>query len=274
MENKNLQVQYQNSNLQLQKQKHTLNNFCKNDYELSLVNAVFSENTINHENLIDILARWRWMVGVVNQNQNDDEVAQELVLLSKFVKSNYTNLTIDEINLAIELSLTDKLDCDTKTYNVFSAMYVSRILNSYMEYKRKINKELVERKSLAEIKETVVKDVTPQEKMDSMIELIRYLYDDYKEKGFVNDYFNTLYNYFRRTNRLNPDKETVNNALLHAKNETSNHINSYFAMALKEEKPNRQTLEKRYARNYCVKLYFDQIDIEELIKTITINEFD
>lgn len=267
-------MQSQNSNLQLQKQKNILNNYCKNENELSLVNAVFSLNTINHENLIDVLAKWRWMVGVVNQNQNDDEVAQELVLLSKFVKSNYTNLTIDEINLAIELSLTDKLECDTKTYNVFSPMYVSRILNAYIEYKKKINKELVERKSIAEIKETVVKDITPQEKMESIIELIRYLYDDYKEKGVVNDYFNTLYNYFRRTNRINPSKETVNDALLYAKNETSSHINSYFAFALKEEKPNRETLEKRFARNYCVKLYFDQIDIEELIKSITLNEFE
>lgn len=224
--------------------------------------------------LIDVVAKWKWMVGVVNNNQSEDDTAQELALLSTFIYNTYNSLKIDEINLAIQLSLSNKLDCDVNTYNSFSPLYVSRILNAYLEYKRKINSDITERKLIEDNKEMYNVEVTPKYKMESMIELIRYLYDDYKKTGIVNDYFNTLYNYFRRTNRLKPNKDIIDNAINYGKGESSKHINSYFADALKGEKPNKEYIEKRYSRNYCVQLYFSEIDdIEKLIATININEF-
>jgi hypothetical protein len=257
----------------VQRQNLILSNFCQNNEELSIIKAVFSGNTITHDTLIDELAKWRWMVGIGSPNQTDDEVAQELVLLSKFVKSNYINLTIEEISLAIELSLTNKLLCEIKPYGSFSPMYVSNILNAYLDYKRKLHNEISERKLIVDNKDNVTKEITPHDKMESMIELLIYLYNDYKEKGIVNDYFNTLYNYLRRTNRINPSKEIVDNAMIYAREQTMNHINSYFGNALNSEKPNKEYIEKRFARNYCVQLYFDDINIDDLIPTININEF-
>lgn len=258
----------------MKKQRVSFANHCKSNNELELINSIFSEKENTIEALIDVLAKWRWMTGINVYNQNEDEVAKELVLLAQFITSNYPNINIDEINLAINLSLTDKLDVDVRTFNTFSPMYVSRILNAYREYKLKAFKEISERKQKEEQKVIMEKNVTPKEKMDNMIDLIRYFYDKFKENGFIDDYFNTLYSYLRKNNKINPDKKTINEAIEYGKNKATEYINNYFEDALIKDKPNRENIEKRYARNYCVCRFFEQIDLEAFIKEIKINEFE
>jgi len=260
--------------MQLQKQSLSFVKHCFNNEELNLVKCAFSEKPYSLESLIDVLSKWRWMLGINSNNQSEDDLAKELILLAQFVSTNYKSINIEELNLAIDLSLTDRLECDVRTFNAFSPMYISRVLNAYLQYKRNIIREIAERKQKDDLKEIEKKELTPREKMDAMIDLIKYLYDDYKKNDVVNDYFNTLYNYFRRTNRIKPTKDNIDNAIKNAKIETNKHINSYFANALKEEKPNKDYLEKRFARNYCVKLYFDEIDLDNLISSISIKEFE
>jgi len=50
------------------------------------------------------------MSGINTYNQDENEVAKELVLLSQFIINNYSDINLDEISLAIDLSLTNKLD--------------------------------------------------------------------------------------------------------------------------------------------------------------------
>ena len=253
-----------------------------NSEELSFVNSIanltlIQINKIDNkfwDKLIDILAKWRWMSGINTNNQNEDDIAKELALLGTFVFENYPNITYDEITLAINLSLTNKLDCDIRTFNSFTPMYVSRILNAYIDYKRVMYNDIMKRKEIADNKKVIEREVTPKEKMQNMIELIEYFYDEYKAKGIVNDYFNTLYTFFRRTKRINPSKELVNEALTHSKLKATQHIVSYYENALKNEKPDKENLEKRFARNYCVQVFFDTLDIGKLIETIKIEEFE
>jgi hypothetical protein len=223
--------------------------------------------------LIDVLGKWRWMSGVSSNNQDEDDVAKELVLLSKFVLSNYNNLTIEEINLAIDLSLTDKLDCDVRTYNTFSPMYVSRILNAYKDYKKRMFKSIKERKDADENKRALISVVTPQIKMDGMIDLIKMFYEEYKSIGVVNDYFNAVFFFLKRTNRIKLEKNVIEDAKEYGRIKSREHINSYFANAIGDEKPNKEDIEKRFSRNYCVQVYFDTLNLEELLSQITIAEF-
>jgi hypothetical protein len=254
----------------------------KNNEENNFVNSI-SIPSINElsklggnylDSLMDILAKWRWMSGINTNNQSEDDIAKELALIGKFIISEYSNVTLEEINLAINLSLTNKLDCDVRTFNTFSPMYVSRILNAYMEYRREMYTELMKRKENLDNKKLMEKKPTPKEKMDGMIDLIRYFYEAYKEKGIIEDYFNALYNYFRRTNKINPNKELVKEALEYAKVKVIEHNNTYGDFLMGKEKPNNENLEKRYARNYCIQKLFDTINLEEFIKTIKIEEFE
>ena len=205
----------------LTKRRDILINYCQSKTELDVVKAMYSVQQYESEsdyikNLIDYLAEWRWMAGINNQ-QTEDELAQELVMLAKFVSENYPIMKREEFKLAVSMSLTNMLDVDVRTFNTFSPMYISRILNSYLDHKRKIVKDVNERKDNHDLKKELEKQPSQQEKMDSMVELITYLYNEYKEVGEVKDYFNTLYNYLKRTNKIKIPKEQVDEAMQYGK---------------------------------------------------------
>jgi hypothetical protein len=212
------------------------------------------------------------MLGV-NNSESEVEIAKELALISQFLIKNYSFLTLDEISLAIDLSLLNKLDCDVRTFNAFSPMYVSRILNAYGEYRKELYKEVMDRKIREDEKKEMEKKVSPEEKMQSMIELIEYFYNEFKSIGIINDHFNTLYNYFRRAKKLNPDKQMIDNAMEYGKVKSETYINNYFNDALNSEKPEKDNIIKRFARNYCVETYFNENTLEDIIKQVNIKEF-
>lgn len=278
-DNKELSKNYQSP---LKRQKSSLSDYAQSqdEYNFSVVIAtpplaIMCEIERDYVNkLIDVLAKWRWMSGINAYNQDENEIGQELALISKFILSNYSTISLDEISLAIDLSLTDKLNVDVRTFNTFSPMYVSRILNAYLEYKRRLYNDMMDRKDRANAKKELEKKATPQEKMEAMVDLIHYFYEQYKSEGTINDYFNTLYNYLRRTKRLNPSKEVVEEAMEYGKSMAKEHINSFFGKGIADEKPNKENIEKRFARNYCVQKYFDGVDINEVTSTIKINEFE
>ena len=214
------------------------------------------------------------MSGINTTNQDENDLAKELVLLANFVKGNYKSITIDEINLAIDLSLTDKLDCDVRTFNVFSPMYVSRILNAYLSYKRNIVKDVIERKRLKEQTEDMNRKPSPQERMDGVIDLIKYFYEKFQENGVVDDYFNSVYLFMFKNKLINPSEKTIEESLEYGKDMARKENSDNIFNALTREKPNRELLETRYSRNYIVQKYFKTFGIDKLISEIKISLFE
>jgi hypothetical protein len=256
-------------------QKNSLINYATNSDEANLVSSYENKPKLRDTDfgsIIDVLARWRFMAGITTHNQDEDDIANELGLIATFIKNNYSKLTLDEVSLSINLSLTDKLDVDVRTFNVFSPMYVSRILNGYIEYKRKMYNDLSYRKEIKE-SNALSHVPTPEEKMQSMKDTIVYFYQQYKTNGVINDAFNTLYNYFRRTKRLNPDKATIDEAVVYGKELAKRDERDIYGFNSKE-KYDIGLIEKRYARNYCVQKFFDKINIEELTLSINLSEFE
>ena len=263
--------------MHLTKQKGTLISYCQTKNESSIVNAMYSLQVYESESdyikcLIDYLAEWRWMAGINNQ-QTEDELAQELVMLAKFVSENYPIMKREEFKLAVSMSLTNMLDVDVRTFNTFSPMYVSRILNSYLEQKRKVVKEVRERKDSDDLKKDLGKQPTQQEKMDSMVELITYLYDGYKEVGEVKDYFNTLYNYLKRTNKISIPKQQVDEAMQYGKLKAIKYEPSTYEKLFEKKESDNSSIEKRYARNYCIQKLFDVIGLDGMIAKVELKDF-
>jgi hypothetical protein len=229
--------------------------------------------------LIDILAKWRWMSGISTSNQDEDSLAKELLIIAQFISKNYESMTIDEVSLCIDLSLTNKLDVDVRTFNTFSPMYVSRILNAYVVYKRKQLEDIKERKFRHELEMESKAEKTKEQKAEDFKDFIRYIYDDYKQKGIVNDYFNTIYNFFKRTNRLViANSEIIEEAKIVAKKMASEK-----SIKFKEEEfasTNRMFSEKdkeswyrSFAKNYCVQKYFETNGIENMLENVLIDDF-
>lgn len=223
-------------------------------------------------NLIDVLAEWRWMAGVSTSGSEDD-MAQELAMLSKFVAQNYSNLKSDEYKLAINMSLTNKLDVDVRTFNSFSPMYVSRILNAYLEHKQSVMREVRKRKERDEERKDLEKTPSQQEKMDCMLELISYLYEEYKTKGEINDHFAILYNYLKRTNKIKVPKEQIDEAMNYGKQKAKKYEPTTYEKIFDKSETDNTIIEKRFARNYCVQKLFDEIGLEGMISKVELKDF-
>ncbi len=276
MQNQQNQVQSQNSKTLSQKQSNFLNevySVCENKDEYAIMKGIHEGHKYSIDSLITTLGKWRWMSGVNDNHQEEDEIAKELIIISKFVHNNYSDLRIEEINLAIDMSLTNKLDVDVRTFNVFSPMYVSRILNAYMEYRKKTYDDVMERKSRAEDKKMVDKKPTPEENMEAIKELIIYFWEQYKKEGVVKDYFNTLYRYFRRTNQIVLTKEEIKMAQDYASQKASQELNDIMGINF-GNKGSRESIEKGLARNYCVQLLFDKSEnVEIILERVSLNQF-
>ncbi len=213
------------------------------------------------------------MLGI-NNNDTETEIAKQLALISQYILKHYQNLTINEIDLAIDLSFKNSLGIDANSYNNFSVLYVTKILNSYLEYRRENYKIIIDRKHHIDSKKEAEKKATPKVRMEGIMELIEYFYIEFKSGNGVNDYFNTLYNYFRRTGKLNVDKKLVDEAMEYGKIEAEKHINNVYHNALSSEKPNLDNIIKRFARNYCVERYFEKNALDIILSQVNINEFN
>ena len=85
------------------------------------------------------------LVGVSANNYPDE--ASTLILI-RFIKNAYPNLTLNEIRIAFELALKGDVQCEVNHYQSFSSLYLSGVVNAYIEYRRRavaeINKKRIE----------------------------------------------------------------------------------------------------------------------------------
>lgn len=223
-------------------------------------------------NLIDVLAEWRWMAGV-STNGNEDDMAQELAMISKFITENYPNLKSEEFKLAINMSLTNRLDVDVRTFNVFSPMYVSRILNAYIEHKQRVYREIRIRQERDEERKELQKQPTQSEKWESMVDMVKYLYETYKAQGYVKDHFTILFDYLKRNNKLNLSKAQIDEAMQYAKERAKKHEPTTYEKLFSKDDSDKVYIEKMYARNYCIQKLFDEIGVDGVIAKIELNDF-
>jgi hypothetical protein len=90
-----------------------------------------SLRTRHDEDLKQALRYSMILVGLRANNMPNDE--EKFVLLN-FIRSNFGNLTPEEIKLGFELAVAGKLNIDAKCYENFSCEYFGRIINAYMVY--------------------------------------------------------------------------------------------------------------------------------------------
>lgn len=253
--------------IQLKEQKK-LSEFVKNNEEMQIVNALENSLQISRmkdaeDNLIMIVSKWRMYIGIPK-----NDVTEELVLICNFIKTNYPFLTLEEINLAIELSVTRKLT-DTEFYGFFSPMYVAKVLDSYLYYRKVTMADAIRRKEKhdAEIIEQQNKP-TAEEQCELFKEIMRGFYQDWKSTSEISDPFSLAYNYLRKHNLLVVTKEDIDYAMEYAKNKI---------ISMKKEDRKRrmfsETDEKRLARNWCVQKFFESVDIDILIDNIKSEQF-
>jgi len=220
--------------------------------------------------LIDLIGKWRFFIGV-----KEELTQEELFMNINFIKDNFSELNLMDIDQAINLSIKGDLDVDVEHYQSFTPLYISRILKAYKIYKGEV---------MTTIRETINKnDNKPKELSDvDRVALTRaslsVLYESRNNENFY-DYGNVTYDFIKKNKLFPITKELVEKAMKFGKEKTrDNTRNSAITDALyntekyvKEAKAKKDYNIRQNARNYVVREWlntFDQKSFDKFLKSI------
>jgi len=223
--------------MQLVRQKNFME-LAKTDEQRSFISAVFSGKKIERYqkdemgDIIDLIGKWRYLVGVNSQLE-----PIELVALTDFILKNYGELTLPEINYAINLSLKGELNVDNKPYGSFSALYISNILNGYLDFKVKISKELMQLSDEYYEKQILEQKTTPpppEVRAEDMKEMLRNAFFRYDKDKFFADPLSFIYRFLKNKGAFsNYDKNIIEkikfDARIYAKNYKTDQSSPFLA---------------------------------------------
>lgn len=251
--------------------------FIRTEAERKVIDSIFypkignsSDEILNQ--LIDTVAKWQFYVGIKNPS------SQELLLIVQFIQKQYSQLSCQEISLAVDLGLEGKLDVtDLKPYGVFSPLYVSGILNAYIDYKMPIVREVVERYERINPPNTDTPKMTVEEQAKFMRDIILSEYRKFKENGTVNDYLSIIYDFLKKTKRLIITEELKEKAITEGERMYAEYISKERAVGNFVDKfwniQDKKSKTNKMSREYCLIEYFKNVDIEALVNSIKDNEF-
>ena len=239
----------------MQKQK-PLSEFIKTKEEYDIIESIEKSSLVGNskiEQVVEVVGSWQLHLGIPKK-----DVTEELIINSKFIYENFKFLTLKEIKLAYILSILGKLE-EVEFYGNFSAIYISKVLNSYLYYRKMQLADAIRRKEKheQEVLEANNKP-TPQEEAELTKEIFRNFYNQWKEVGEINDLFNICYNFLRKHTFMKVEKEEIDMAMEWGgkKAENIRKEGGYEKYVAESEKKEIQ----RWARNWCVQNFFSKID--------------
>ena len=206
-----------------------------------------------------------------------------LIMMIK-LKELYPNITLPEIKLAADLCMSDKLDVSAQLYNnqSFSVLYCTRVINSYLNYKRENMTEVIKRYEMEPPPERLW---TMEEKYLQQIEIFTGIYEKWLSTGIVEDLFNFSYHHLNDRKLIVMTKEEIKEAQDYGKKMALIYLKQQddgmeAAFMKDEQKLNQQgrldiiAMEKKFARNYCVHVYFKTLtNVKDFLKTVKPGEF-
>lgn len=257
----------------------------KTEQEIALSNT--SDNRLcfidkdGENKLIDLMGKWAYYMGTTKI------ATEDITALMKYVQRSYPELTLEEIDLCIEYSTQNKLDIDTDRFPTFSPNYISLVISSFLRLRNRTMTEILQKRAEAIRAEKRAESAKPESQCYTMKDTISQAYEECNTNNEITDFFNVIYNFLRRTRRLIIPKEVGNASALTF---TLTQANVDAAMEYGRSKINtspdsrksiksildgdNDTTVQRYARNYCVMLYFKSVPLAMLLDSITPLEFE
>ena len=190
--------------------------FISNNEELALVKCVEDSILIGNLSdlnpLVNVVAKWRMYIGLPKE-----DISEELSIVADFLFKQYQFLTIAEIELAYTLSVTNKLK-DVEFYGSFSPLYVGKVLDSFLYYRKLTLADTIRRKQQYdnEMKE-IENRPTPNKQCNDLKGLVKDMYEENKKNGQIIDPFNICYNFFRKTKMIIVKKDEIELAMDYGK---------------------------------------------------------
>jgi len=244
--------------------------FTRNEIEKRFLSSL-NDKTIEHyktkedyTRLIQVVTKWRIMLGL-----SKDMSEEELKINVQFIKNSYGKLTAKEIELAIDLSLQGRLGVDAQPYGNFSPLYISKILNAFVDKHNEQINALLQRKRQAEIdaKRNEVDKRTPMEIADSVKNFITDWGKRVRENDrYYGDYNHSVWNFLNAGGFIEPDDDTLKAAkefadAEHRKTEELESRNVFMkAMRGFQKEQEVKKRKEMYGRFYVMRAFFRSLD--------------
>jgi len=268
---------FNNSLEQYKGQNKLIGNWITNDeeYQVALTYGEKRIGQFDREDmvrLVEVMAQWRILLGVTS-----DATEQELIIICQFLYDNFKKFTISDIKLAMNWTISGKVEVGYVTQKNISSYYISRALNAYEDEKKRIyNKLMYDREiELERQKQLEQSKITPQDKANIFKEAILTMYKSHMDGRPIIDFGDVVYNWIKRTNQLSQDAKTINDAIKYGQDmyieerKNSGGINP-FANLKTDDKEDRQ---KKLSRQYMIIQYFNNHSMLEIISKIRFEDF-
>jgi hypothetical protein len=265
-----------------EKQNKLLGNWIReeSDYQIALTYSEKKIGDYDREDmtkLVEVMAQWRLYLGV-----STESTETELIVICQFIYDNFKRFTLSDIKLAMNWTISGAVDLEYVSVKVFSSYYVSRALNSYEAKKRSIVNKIMEDRdkhlSWIESEKSKSKKETPEEKANSFKEILMSMYKMHQNGVDFYDLGDMVYEWLKKTNKLSRTPETINTAVKYGhdkyfEEKASRSIRSKMYESVENEE-DKERKKKKYARQYMIKLFFDNATIGEMINSIRPSDFE
>lgn len=227
-----------------------------NESERPYVFAHYHKGTGDNyeQGVILALTKWRLMLGV-KEKPSQEELKMNLA----FIQQNYKELTVRDIVLAMNKSLTGELGVDANLYDKgFSPIYISRILNAYKVRLTEIVNEVIHRQKQEEQKQkNTDKPLTKAEAIQQHKDLLRWFFAhciNNAASKFIIDLDSGVWNFLCRRGEISNDGLHSERASKFADEMYTNDSNTklFFKLTAQQRKEDMSEMRQSYGRHYII----------------------
>jgi succinate dehydrogenase flavin-adding protein (antitoxin of CptAB toxin-antitoxin module) len=226
--------------------------------------------------LVELMAHWRVLLGVTS-----DSTEIELVVICQFVYDNFKKYSLADIRLAMNWAISGRIDVGFVSQKSLSSFYVSKVLNAYDDRKRDIYNGFMERRDrhLQRLEIDKKSEPTVEEKAKLFKEMLMGLYTSHQNNQPFYDFNDFVYNWLKSTGQIQATQEEINAAVFYGQEKyrderrQQNAANILRQISNMDVGDNKEEKQKKYAREYIIKKYFDKYTIGEIISKIKPSQF-
>lgn len=218
-----------------------------------------SNNEVN--DLLKVVTTWRLHLGI-----REDASKEENVLNVNFIRENYKNFTLKDIELSYKFALVGKLNVDAEAYGKFSPLYIAKVLNAYAIYCSDMMTEILKRKRQLDARPQKTIEITYEESVEDRKKTIVWYYHKLRNSyKYTGDYGSIVWTFLTRNNILNFDNIDLITAREQAKEMRMNHCLNVFSKFLETMTPaDRQKeyimLDEMYGKYFVMQQLFKNVE--------------
>jgi replicative superfamily II helicase len=218
-----------------------------------------------------LITRWASYVGV-----NTPE-AVELNTLANFIKEYFPTFNAYDLKECIGLITIGELKTDAEPYGKLSPIYVSKVLKAYQEYKMDVVFKV--RESIEKVKQTEVKPISNEERINNFKKLLSIAYEDCYKGLYYKDAGDSIYNFIKYNKLVKLSKELIAEAMDFGTKEYERQkkqkalesvVKHHSFKSVADFKFEKEDIIKKNAREFVVNRWLSKVDLKNLLQKINI----